>query len=257
MKILGHAYIATCAIEGDKQLLIAGALLPEMLPYIPNDIFEYKELHEGGKKLLKYLDDHHPEKRDLALGMLSHSIEYGADKFIKELESFASKERETLLAKIMEADSVNREIAEYRVHNFLGLGLDWLLIQNEPGLVKEVQKTLGEIDINEISHLLAEGFKKDEIKVREMVETLFKKIYQPEDLTSVEGLTRIWARQVAGLPEKDKVDTQRAAETIRDYASLLEGDWRSYLESTRIRVRENLQPFVTKEGNRKKNKEVV
>lgn len=257
MKILGHAYIATRTVDGDNQLLIAGTFLPEMLPYIPNDIFEYNELHEGGKRLLEYLDSHHPEKRDLALGMLTHSIEYGADGFIKELENFASRERETLLTKIMESDSINRKIAEYRVHNFLGLGIDWLLVQNEPELVREVQKTLREVDINEISYLLAEGFKKDEIKIREMVETLFRKIYRPEDLSSAEGLARIWARQAAGLPERDKVDIQKASELIQTCANLLEESWRSYLESTRIRVKENLQPFITKEGAVKRSKEKI
>jgi len=257
MKILGHAFIATRAVEGDRQLLIAGALLLEMLPYIPNDVFKYEELHEGGRKLLKYLDKNHPEKRDLALGMLSHSIKYGADKVIKQLEGFAGKERGILLEKISQTDSINLKFAEYRVHNFLGLGIDWLLIQNEQELVKEVQKTLREVNVEEISYLLAEGFKKNETKVRGMVETLFRKIYRLEDLTSVEGLARIWARQAAGLPEKDKVNIQKATEVIQDCANLLEGDWRSFLESTRIRVKENLQPFLTKEGAAKKSKETI
>jgi len=257
MKILGHAYIATRAIEGDNQLLIAGALLPEMLPYIPNDIFEYKELHEGGKKLLEYLNNHYPEKRDLALGLLSHGVEFGADKFEKESETLVEEKRESILRAIVKANLVAPEIAKYRLHNYVGLGIDWLLVQNEPELVKEVQKTLREIDIDEISHLLAEGFGKDETKVRKMVETLFKKIYLPEDLASVEGLVRIWARQAASLPEKDKVNIQKASELIRNCANLLEGDWRSYLESTRIRVKENLQPFLTKEGAAKKSKETI
>lgn len=244
MKILGHTYIATHSVDGDHQLLIIGALLPEMLPYIPNDVFEYKELHEGGEKLLEYLDKHYPEKRDLALGILTHSIEYGADKFIKELESFASKEREVILGKIMEADSINRKIAEYRVHNFLGLGIDWLLIQNEPELVKEVQKLLREVDIGEISHLLAEGFGKDETKVKVMVEALFREVYRPEDLTSVEGLARTWARQAKGLPEKDQVNIRKAVGLIQNCADLLEKVWRDYLESVKIRVEENLKPFI-------------
>lgn len=215
-----------------------------MLPYIPNDIFEYKELHEGGKKLLKYLDKNHPEKRDLALGMLSHGVEFGADKFIKELESFASQERQALLAKIMEADSINRKFAEYRVHNFLGLGIDWLLIQNEPELVEEVQKILREVDIKEISHLLAEGFGKDETKIKAMVETLFRKIYRPKDLASAEGLAQIWARQASCLPEKDKVNIQKASELIQICAKLLEEKWGKYLENIVNSVKLNLKPFV-------------
>ncbi|MBU3956772.1 hypothetical protein KKI19_00625 [Patescibacteria group bacterium] len=245
MKILGHAYIATRAVDGDNQLLIAGAFLPEMLPYIPNDVFEYKEFHEGGRKLLEYLNKNYPEKRDLALGLLSYGVEFGADKFGKESEQLVGEKRSQLLREISEANSVSREVAKIRLHNYVGLAIDWLLVQNEPELVKEVQKILREVDIKEISHLLAEEFKKNETKVRVMVETLFKNFYRPEDLTSAEGLARIWARQVSGLPEKDKVDIQKASELIQDCADLLEGNWRSFLESTRIRVKENLQPFIT------------
>ncbi len=247
MKILGHAYIATRAVEGDNQLLIVGALLPEMLPYVPNDVFEYKELHEGGKKLLDYLNKNYPEKRDLALGLLSHGVEFGADKFSEELEQLVGKKRDQLIKDITQANSVTLEIAKGRLHNYVGLGIDWLLVQNEPELVKEVQKTLREIDVEEVSHLLAEGFGKDETRVKSMIETLFRGIYRPEDLTSIKGLVRIWARQASGLPEKDRVDIRKATELIRDCSDLLVGDWRSCLESTRIGVKENLQPFVIKE----------
>lgn len=244
MKILGHAYIATHAIDGDNQLLIVGSLLPEMLSYVPNDVFEYKELHEGGKKLLRYLDNHYPEKRDLALGMLSHGVEHGADKFIKQLEGFISGKRRSFLEKISQANSISLKFAEYRVHNFLGLGIDWLLIRNESELVREVQQALRKINVEKVSHLLAKGFEKDKAKVGAMVETLFKEIYQPEDLTSVKGLARIWARQTAGLPEKDQVDVQRAAEIIEECANLLREKWEDYLANLVNSVKLNLKPFV-------------
>lgn len=255
MKILGHAYIATHAIEGNNRPLIIGSLLPEMLPYIPNDVFEYEELHEGGKRLLEYLDSCHPEKRDLALGLLSHGVEVGSDKFSRESEKFVASKKEFLLEKISRAHEINLKTAEGRLHNYVGLGIDWLLVQNEPKLVEETQEALREFDIEEISHLLAEGFKKDETKVRAMVETLFRRIYRPEDLTSIEGLARIWARQSGGLPERDRVNIQKATEIIQECADLLEGKWKGFLESTRIRVGENLESLIAKEGRKKTSKE--
>ncbi len=187
---------------------------------------------------------HHPEKRDLALGLLSHGVEYGADKFIKQLEGFVSGERKALLKKISQANSISLKFAEYRVHNFLGLGVDWLLIRNEPELVREVQQALRKINVEKVSHLLAKGFEKDEAKVGVMVETLFKEIYQPEDLASVKGLARIWARQAAGLPEKDQVDIQKAAEIIEECANLLKEKWEDYLANLVNSVKSNLKLFV-------------
>jgi len=243
MKILGHAYIATHATEGNEQLLIIGSLLPEMLPYIPNDVFGYKELHEGGKRLLKYLETCRPDKRDLALGLLSHGAELGADKYSRAGERFVAPERQSLIREISLAQGVSLETAESRLHNYVGLGIDCLLVQNEPGLVKKVQETLRKIDTKEIACLIARAFDKDKTKVMKMTKTLFKNIYCWEDLTSVEGLARIWARQSSGLPEKDKVDIPRSSVVIKKCASLLEKEWKGFLESISTRVRNNLQVF--------------
>lgn len=229
MKILGHAYVATQALEGNAQLLIIGSLLPEMVPYIPNDIFEYQELHEGGQKLLTYLDKDYPLKRNLALGLLSHGVKFGADGFSQESE------------KLVKPAKIGFQIAQGRLHNYVGLGIDWLLVQNEPELVGKVQKTLKEINLEEIGHLLAEGFNKDEAKVKSMVETLFRKIYRPEDLESVAGLARIWARQAVGLPEKDRVDIAKAKKIIVTCAHLLEESWRDFMEKVVFRVSNNLR----------------
>jgi len=244
MKILGHAYIATRAVDGNIELLIIGSLLPEMLPYVPNNIFDYEEFHEGGKKLLKYLEGYYPEKRDLALGLLSHGTELGADKFSQASEKLVVSKKASLSKKISRTHQVDLRAAEGRLHNYVGLGIDWLLIQNEPGLIKQVQETLKTINIEEISYLLAKAFGKNEAKVRTMVEILFRDIYRWEDLTTAEGLARTWGRQVSRLPERDKVDVVEASEIIKECAELLEGEWRSFLKSASLRVAENLQLFL-------------
>ena len=81
MNVLGHAHVAVHAVSGKRNLLIIGALLPESSPFIPDNPFSWPEIHESGKRLLNFLDEHHPDKRDLALGVLSHGVEYGADGF--------------------------------------------------------------------------------------------------------------------------------------------------------------------------------
>jgi len=214
-----------------------------MLPYVPNDVFGYKELHEGGERWLKYLNAYHPEKRNLALGLMSHGVKFGADKFAKELESYVGEEKRKIIKKIKKADSINLKFAQVRLHNFLGLGIDWLLIQNEQNLVKKVQETLNEVDTTEVSLLLAQGFNKKRSKVKAMVKILFKKIYRSEDLNSAKGLARIWLRQASGLPEKDKVDLQKAEKLIQECAKLLKKDWQGYLEAVSLKVKSNFQPF--------------
>jgi len=250
MKILGHSYVAIHTVGKNKQLLIAGALLPEMFPYIPNKIFTNNQLHEGGKKLFRYLNSPHPNKIDLALGLLSHGVELGADKFSSISEELVSCQKKTLLEKISQAQQISSQFATARLHNYVGLGIDWLLIQNKPELVREVEKTLKEINIEEISYLLAKAFEKDENAVRDMVKTLFMDIYRYQDINSVEGLAQIWARQAGGLPEKDKVNIAQAVEIIKECADLQKGQWRGFLELVCAKVRKNLQLFLKKETKR-------
>jgi len=244
MKVLGHAYIATHAVDGNNQQLITGSLLPEMLPYIPNEVFDYHELHEGGKKLFEYLNRFYPEKKDLALGLLSHGVEVGADKFSRASERLLISKRKLLLPKIAQAQKVKLEVAKIRLHNYAGLGLDWLLVQSEPKLVKQVQKALKKVNIEEISYLLAEAFLKNKASVKVMVKTLFVDIYHCEDLTSAAGLARIWARQARGLPEKDRVDVSKSAALIKECGKIMEDEWEGFLDKVCFEVRRSLEFFV-------------
>lgn len=245
MNTLGHAYVAVHAVSGNKQLLITGALVSESSPFIPDSPFTWKEIHESGEKLLAFLDQNHPQKRDLALGILTHSLKYGADGFNKEIEKYAGEERGRLVEQIKDCSNLDSKTAETQLHNFLGGGLDCWLLRTEPKLVKEVQKVIVGPDIKGISRLLAEFFDKDLGGAEEVFRQLFQGIYRTEDLATVGGLTRTWARQAEGLPEGNGVDVPKAVEIIKACTDLLKDDWREFLGKIVRRVRKSLLPFAT------------
>lgn len=240
MNILGHAYVATKAISGDRQLLIVGSLLPESFPFIAENPFVREEIHEGGERLFEFLERNYPRKRDLALGMMAHSV---ADGWNKEIEKYAGGQRKELLDKIAEASRVDLKTAELRLHNFLWWGVDLWLLENKQEFVNEVAQVLQRVDIGEISRLLTECFGKDYEGVLRVVEMLFREIYRPEDLTSVEGLAWIWARQAAGLPERDQVDILKAKNIIQECRDLLGDEVQELLNSVVKEVRKNLRKF--------------
>ncbi len=35
-----------------------GSYLPDIVPFVPNSVFEFEEIHEGGEKFLDFLDQH-------------------------------------------------------------------------------------------------------------------------------------------------------------------------------------------------------
>lgn len=230
MNILGHSYIATHAVAGDTNLLIIGSLLPELSPFVANSPFTWEEIHESGKKLLYFCRKNNPAMADFARGVLSHSVKYGADKFNQEIESYAGKERNELIREIAAASSLNVDIARSRLHNFLWWGVEIQILQNQPNFVLLVKKALDEVDINMISQLLAEVFVKEEKEVAVSLWSLFRDIYRTEDLDSIEGLARTWARQTKGLPEKDSVDVQKTVSVFAKCAKILKDDWEKIIE---------------------------
>lgn len=249
MNILGHSYVAVNSVlTGNRQHLIIGALLPECFPFVKGNPFTKDEIHEGGLKFLEFLKRHDLSYADIAFGMLSHSVEFGADKWNKQVEEYV-KTGSRMLEKIANASGISLEIAQFRLHNFLWWGVDVWIMKEFPRLVKEVGQALGTANPNQIGELLSTAFDKDKQTSIQTVRFLLKEIYRPEDLLSVEGLARIWGRQAAGLPEKDWVEVEKASLVMLECAELLKNDWRSLLELVTNQVGENLTPFGNKEGN--------
>lgn len=258
MNILGHCWIAVNSIAGRRDLLIIGSLLPESFPFISGNPFGVGEIHEGGEVFLKYLEQKCPKLKDLAIGMMSHSVKFGADGWNKSVEKFAASSRQGLLEEIAEASGIDLRIAEYRLHNFLWWGIDAWILRQYPDFVKEVKLAIETIDLKEVSSLLSGAFSKDRRAVTETLTTLFKKIYRPDDLDSVEGLTKIWSRQAAGLPEKDRIQVDKVTTIIQECATLLGDDWQNLVDLVTKETRNNLFQFELKgkEGNSLAKKEI-
>lgn len=240
MNILGHTYVAIKAVSGDRQLLVIGALLPESFPFIPNNPFCNEEIHEGGEALLRFLKKNYPQKKDLALGIMAHSR---ADNWNREIEEYASGQRAKLLREIAGVSRIDLKTAEFRLHNFLWWGLDIWILKNKSEFRDEVAQVLKRVDVNGVSRLLTECFHKDYGEVQKTLKTLFKEIYRPEDLNSIEGFARIWARQAAGLPERDQVDILKAKNIIQECRDLLGDDVQELLNLVVKEVRGNLRKF--------------
>lgn len=238
--------MATEAVKGDRQLLILGSLLPESFPFIKKNPFGLEEIHEGGERFLEFLDRRYPKSRDLALGILSHSKKFGADKWSERIEDLAGDSREDFLNGITQVSRwSNLMFAKYRLHNFLWWGLDIWILRKKPDFVNEVKLVLKEVNIDETSKLLTECFGRDYVQVKKAVATLFKKIYQWQDLTTVNGLAHIWQRQAAGLPEKDKVDPLKTAVLFEEIYFSFQNNWEGILERVITGVKKNLGSFVS------------
>ncbi len=240
MNVIGHPYVAKRVagrLTGD---LVLGSYYPDIVPFVPGSVFEFEEIHEGGKKLLDFLDKYSPGRRDLALGMLCHSAEFGADGFSRSIaERFESK-REEYGKRIAEASEISLEIASRaRFHNFLWWGVDVQLLRHRRNFVEDLAKKISQIDVSEAASLLAECFDKEIADVSQDILFLLRS-YTPERFLSIQGLVEIWANMAAGLPQGDNVNVEKAKRVFEDCARLLEDSWEEILEEIVVEVKNNM-----------------
>lgn len=249
MKEIAHSYVAERVTGKEHHNLYVGSLLPDLVPYtVAVEIFDYVEFHDrGGENLLGHLRVKAPESELLAIGMLAHGKFCGADLYndveYKGGPGWAHQKKDPLIKEVEKCSGISHEMAVGRAHNFIELGLDLLILQKDPELVKRIAQALTNANLEKISGYLSKCFQKDRGKILAGLHQLFG-CFDPRDLNSAEGLARIWARQSAGLPEHDRVDIKKATQVIEKAADLIKGDWEEFLDFTVAKVRENLKPFL-------------
>lgn len=248
MNVLGHPYVASKVTGRLNKYLVIGSHLPDLVPFVPNPIFTFEEIHEGGEKLLRFLDEKYPRARDLAIGMITHSYKFGADKFNREIENWLLDDnkqiRDELALKIVDCSAVTLRVAKkYRMHNYLWSGIDLYLLEHETKFVRDLAEIHGKINRKEIADLLAECFEKEQREVKRMVNYLLKPI-KPELFISLDGLTSVWKVALAGLPEKDKVDKEKTKKLFKEIYQRYKNRWQDILEKVITDVKVKVKPFL-------------
>jgi len=249
VNILGHPYIAFRVNGRVNKYLAAGSHLPDIFPFASTTIFSFEEIHEGGERLLNYLNDNYPDKIDLAIGMIAHSVKYGADKFNPEIEDWLLSEKpdlkEELAKQIVDCSSVDIQIArKARLHNYLWAGIDLYVLKNEKVFVKNLAKAHSRLKLDEISTILSKSFLKDKGEVKTVIDSFFSPLEQSELLLSVSGLVRIWKEVLAGLPEKDRVSEEKTIKLFNKIYYLFEDRWEEILDRVAKDVELRMKKFI-------------
>lgn len=247
MNVIGHPYVAFEVFGRLTEDLVLGSFLPDIVPFVPNSVFEFEEIHEGGEKFLDFLETHNPERRDLALGMLCHSE---ADKFSRGLEERFGDKRGELVKRIAEASKISLEIASRaRFHNFLWWGVDVQILQHRREFVEGLAEKITQVDTGTAADLLAECFGKDVSAVEKDINFLLKP-FTPERFLSVRGLAEIWKDMAVGLPEKDQVDIKKTEKLFTNCAHLLKDSWEEIVDEITVGVKAKLSNLGQFPGTR-------
>ena len=217
MKVLGHAWTAVKVFPTrEREKLVWGAVLPEMMFYVENNPFSYEEIHEGGDVALQWARTVSPAWIDLGCGMMTHSVKYGAD-FFNELDWLKrlgyDKERDQEFdMQVARALGVDLETARVRVHNILDLALEVYLAREHPEIREWLDTSFVRVPLGEVAHTVATIFKKSEKQAELAIAQLQDKI-RPETLTDTLGIARMWCRFSQSLPEQ-KVEEEKVVDVI-------------------------------------------
>lgn len=246
MKALGHIFVSSRAL--DKSLLSAqGSLLPESVPYIPNNIFKWEEIHEGGEKLLEFCQKNKPDYIDLALGLMSHGINFGADKLNDRCwrggEGYSHQKKHPLIDEVFMIHSgITYEQAKGLAHNYIEIGIDYNIMRNYPDIVAFSKKMIREINFKELGIILSDCFSKDVEKVKTMLRILFERFITEKNLSSIEGQSIMWRKMMAGIfPSSSLPNEDDIVVLIKKASMLISSDWEEFLEEVAEDVKNNLK----------------
>lgn len=251
MNILGHPFVAYKVIGKMDKYVAAGADINDMVPFVPNSTFTFKEIHESPEIFLKCLDKKHPEKRHLALAMMSHSVKFGADKFNRTIVEWLlgnNKELTNNFAlKISDLSKITfKQGRKSRLHNYLWSGADIHILKNHPKFVEETIKAYEGVDLEEISELLAECFSKQKDLVLKDLKYLFSPLETEgyENLKSVNGLVKLWKPIMAGLPEKDNVDEKKCFMLFNEIYKQFQSQWEKIIGKVVKDTKKRMEPYL-------------
>mgnify|MGYP001068768034 FL=1 len=229
MNVLGHPLVTTKVCGRMNPDLVLGSYLPDIVPFVPNSVFEFKEIHEGGLEFLHYLEENAPDRIDVALGMLCHSAKYGADKYSRMLEERFEDYRDCLGERIAEASNISLEVAKKaRFHNYLWWGFDVQILRHREDFCGRLVYHISNIQEVEPAYQLAQYFDKDISLAWRDVDYILKPM-TADRFWSVQGLAELWRDIASGLPEKDDVDVKKTVKIFEDCADLVEDCWEDVL----------------------------
>ena len=166
MKVLGHAWVAVKVFPtGEREKLVWGAVLPEMMFYVENNPFSYEEIHEGGDTVFKWAKATGPAWIDLGRGMITHGVKYGAD-FFNELDRLKQlgydKERDQKFDEcVARALGIDLKTAKARVHNILDLALEVYLTREYPEIKVWLSAAFARVTVSEVAQTVAAVFGKN------------------------------------------------------------------------------------------------
>lgn len=248
MNLIGHNYIAKEVLSKYNPLIAAGVHIPDLVPFVKSSVFTFDEIHENPDAVYQHCLKNNKGYIGLALGMMTHSVKYGADKFNRDVDIWLIGKDYKLLdeiaQKIVGCSGIPLETAKGpRMHNYLWCGLDFYILNKFPEFAKKIQSAYAEIDNEGVSKILSEVYKKDLAKVKDNLQYHLG-LVNKHDITSLVGYVTFWRDFGSQLSEKDNIDVEKATSCINYIYIKFEKHWPEIIDKTTRDVKFNMSRLI-------------
>lgn len=248
MNLIGHNFIAKKVLNKYNPLIAAGSHIPDLVPFVKDSVLEFNEAHEGSKTIYDWIKDKDPQYLDLALGIMIHSVEFGVDKYNRDIPIWLLKDNDYLKKdianKISTAANISLEAAQTgRLHNYLWAGLDFYIIDTYPKFIKEINENYKHIDVEQLSNLLSNIFNKDKEKIKGNLTRHFNLIVN-RDIKDKKDFVLFWKTFTSELPENDNVDVEKAVKVIGYIERTFENEWEKILNILHTNIKNRMKDYL-------------
>lgn len=236
---LVHCFIAKKVLGSDYPLVLLGAVLPD-LGWMDKKL-NCPELHEGGLKLKAYLGTKNPKFLPFALGMLTHGVEYGLDRYSDvdwqgKGKGWAHLLASPLYREVTQACLIDEKTGRQLAHNFIELAVEYWLDKENPDLKNELSRALQSEEIARgTAKYISDCFEVSQKKLENSLQ-MFSKLCAPENLSGIEGIVNFWNKACQmflshGINKpKAKIALKHATEVVKD-------EWEEFLDFAIFEIR--------------------
>jgi hypothetical protein len=248
VNILGHNYVAKLVLNKYNSEIAAGCHLPDLVPFLKGSTLSFEEIHENPELVYEYSSKHNGVGKDLALGLMTHSVKFGADKFNRDIDIWLLENDETIkqeiAEQISEASNINIDIAKGgRMHNYLWCGLDFYIIDNFPDFLPEMNAAYKNIDTDNLSRILSTIFNKPFDLIREDIKKHIALVIN-HDIKDKQSFLMFWKDFISDLPDRDDVNLEKALETISFIEEHFNKHWEGIVNRVVLDIKNRMKLYL-------------
>jgi hypothetical protein len=238
-----HAY-ATKEITGrSDSLLIYGSILPDIAI---TKILEWNAISTKAEDFRNWLISKDNAYVDLGLGMMLHEFPCGIDRFThtsyKGNQGYAIENSKFLIKDVAFCFDVTLDHASFFAHRLIELGVELLVIKDNPWVVELVRTSVNTVDMKKIAQYFSQYYGTKEDDTDKAITAYNQALLEP-DYCTIEGVVETkdsMVRQLFGI----SIDKDKTRAVIKKSVEVVEPDYKDFISYTIEMCKNDIENYI-------------